>query len=73
MAQGWRKPHNGPYGSPRGNPAMASKRTTGPTAQHTLCLRMVSESLLTRTTASGTIERFDTIEALQHKRSGKPW
>lgn len=71
----WRKPHNGPYGAPRGNAVMAAKRTTGPSAQEILRLRMLDEALLTRTKSDGSIERFRTIEAYGKAvhRHGKPW
>lgn len=41
--QGWRRPANGPYGAPRGNPVMAAKRTAGPTPNRVLCERLSRE------------------------------
>ena len=47
MARGkyYSKPANGPYGYPRGNRAMASKRTVGPTPNTEMLTRMREQEL----------------------------
>jgi hypothetical protein len=41
--KGWVKPHNGPYGSPRGNAVMKAKRVTGESAHETLRIHVLHE------------------------------
>lgn len=41
--RGWRKPENGPYGAPRGNPVMKAKRVTGESADTRLKRSIIME------------------------------
>lgn len=60
LARGHHKTANGPYGSPRGNPAMASKRTTGPTAQAKLCASVAHEPQCSITIpGTGTVRKWN--------------